>query len=119
MLILLFKDRNVPLFGADDPPKGLWDGQPVAFSTIREQARDKYRQRRNPLGSRVVPSAVHQTADFDSDRSNPVPPPGPWTQTASRSGPEQDMDLSDRVEERPPAKRGGSVPGHRRDTDNR
>ena len=119
MLIPLFKDRNVPLFGADDPPKGRWDGQPVAFSTIREQARDKYRQRRNPLGSRVVPPAVHQTADFDSDRSNPVPPPGPWTQTASRSGPEQDMDSSDRVEERPPAKRGGSVPGHRRDTDNR
>jgi membrane associated rhomboid family serine protease len=119
MLIPLFKDRNVPLFGADDPPKGRWDGQPVAFSTIREQARDKYRQRRNPLGSRVVPPAVHQTADVDSDRSNPVPPPGPWTQTASRSGPEQDMDSSDRVEERPPAKRGGSVPGHRRDTDNR
>ena len=119
MLIPLFKDRNVPLFGADDPPKGRWDGHPVAFSTIREQARDKYRQRRNPLGSRVVPPAVHQTADVDSDRSNPVPPPGPWTQTASRSGPEQDMDSSDRVEERPPAKRGGSVPGHRRDTDDR
>jgi hypothetical protein len=31
MLIPLFKDRNVPLFGADDPPKGRWDGQPCCL----------------------------------------------------------------------------------------
>jgi hypothetical protein len=119
MLIPLFKNRDVPLFGAGDPPKGRWDGQPVAFSTIREQARDKYRGRRTPLGSRVVAPSGRQTSDTNGGPSNSASPDGPWTQMPSRPTWAQDTRAAGHAEARSPSKRGGSVPGHQRDKDDR
>ena len=56
LLIPFFKRRVVPLFGRDDTPAQNWTGQPISFSTIKAEARHRYRsgRGRDPLGSRRI-----------------------------------------------------------------
>ncbi|MGB2411557.1 MAG: rhomboid family intramembrane serine protease, partial [Candidatus Puniceispirillaceae bacterium] len=105
VLIPFFKRADVPLFGVNDNPPDRWDGRPISFTEIRQEAKYRYRRRANdPLRSRVVVSDADPTDD-DRNADDTV---SPW-----QGGQTNDKAITPEHKR----KRRGSVPGFRRRQD--
>ncbi len=65
VLIPFFKKRHISLFDRGQLPK-TWSGQPISFSEVKQEARERFRR------------SAQQAARSSVPPSNQKPPKGPW-----------------------------------------